>query len=57
MRMVLAALTDDPAEELRYRCLSSTPPRSCKARWRIWSILSDLVLPLNHDRRRCGRIF
>lgn len=49
MRMVLAALTDDPAEELRYRWLSSTPSRSRMARWRIWSNLCDLVLPLNHD--------
>jgi hypothetical protein len=60
MRMVLAALTDDPAEELRYRWLSSTPSRnsrSCMARWRIWSNLCDLVLPLNHDQRRYDRIF
>ncbi len=33
MRRVLGALTDDPAERLRYRCLSSTRPRSCMARW------------------------
>ncbi|KAI0268488.1 hypothetical protein BGY98DRAFT_1019239 [Russula aff. rugulosa BPL654] len=32
MRMVLAALTDDPAERFRYRCLSSTPSRSCRSR-------------------------
>src|SRR6266478_3285353 len=32
MRMVLATLAEDPAERLRYRCLSSTPSRSCMAR-------------------------
>jgi hypothetical protein len=32
MRMMLAALTDDPAERLRYRCLSSIPSRSCMSR-------------------------
>ena len=32
MRKVLAVLTDDPAEQLRYRCLSSTRSRSCMTR-------------------------
>lgn len=32
MRMVLGALTEDPAERLRYHCLSSTPSRPRKAR-------------------------
>ena len=40
MRMVLAALTDDPAERLRYRCLSSTPSRS---RSRIARLMMYLV--------------
>ena len=43
MRKVLAALTDDPAEQLRYCCLSSTPGPSRSRMARLARALINFV--------------